>query len=142
MYINVEIVWPECVVLFVIGITAEEFVERPKIGPLPSDYGPSRLEKLRQLLANELGIPINNVQVFSIMNSPATAKTVDIRFAAHGSPYYRSDRLDGIVMTQRQKVGLFIIVNNSYLMLSIDRKYFVGVNFTRNCSISNWSWWM
>lgn len=87
------------------GTTAESFVGRPKIGPSPTDYGLSKYDLLQIELAKKLNIPLENVDIFTVMNHPTLVKTVDIRYSAHGSPYYRPARLDGILLNSKKEVG-------------------------------------
>ncbi len=86
----------------VTGTTAEEFVERPKAGSGSQDM--SKMEILRGMLANKLRVPPNNVLIFSVMNTPGQSRAVDVRYAAHGSPFYRPDRLDGLAITHKSEV--------------------------------------
>ncbi len=79
------------------GITAEQFVDRPKIGPGTNDYGKSKYDLFREMIARKLSVSTKNVDIFTVLNHPVLERTVDVRFAAHGSPYYRPARLDGIV---------------------------------------------
>ncbi len=92
--------------LFLTGITAEQFVERPKIGPGAHDYGKSKYDLFREAIARRLGVPTGNVDVFTVMNNPKIPNTCDVRYAAHGSPYYRPARLDGIINQFKMEVGL------------------------------------
>ena len=90
--------------LFLIpGTTAEDFVHRPKLpeGGVAA-YGKSKYDMLRDKLAAVLNIPVGNVDIFTIMNHPELPNTIDVRYAAHNSPYYRAAKLDGI-MAQRLK---------------------------------------
>ena len=73
-------------------ITAEEFV-RTRSGRSSN----SLLEEFRALLARKLDTSVKNVDVFTVMNHPLLTRTVDVRYAAHGSPYYRPVKLDGII---------------------------------------------
>ncbi len=92
-------------------ITAEEFVNRPKIGEGTSDYGKSKYDLFREKIARKLRIPTGNVQIFTVRNHPTMPRTVDIRFAAHGSPYYRPARLDGIVNQFKMEVRFELFHN-------------------------------
>ena len=57
------------------------------------------------MIAGNLGVPTSNVDIFTVMNHPTIERTVDIRYAAHGSPYYRPARLDGIINQNKEEVG-------------------------------------
>lgn len=89
---------------FILGVTAEEFVTRPKIGPKPSDYGNSQYDMLRTRLAKKLGVPTVNVDIFTVRNHPSLPSTIDVRFAAHGSPHYRPEKLNGAVLENQDEV--------------------------------------
>ncbi|KAL4234097.1 hypothetical protein ACF0H5_005750 [Mactra antiquata] len=71
------------------GMTAEEFIIRPEKGLSPYD-------KFQNLLADKLKVPRNNVALFSIMNGENN-EYVDLRYAAHGSPWYPASKLDSHV---------------------------------------------
>ena len=86
------------------GTTAEEFVDRPKIGQGTNDYGKSKYDLFREMIARKLGVSTGNVDIFTVRNHPTLERTVDVRFAAHGSPYYRPARLAGIVNQYKLEV--------------------------------------
>ena len=89
----------------IIGTTAEEFVDRPKLAAgSVVGYDKSKYDMLRDKLAAKLLIPAHNVDIFTIMNHPELPRTIDIRYAAHNSPYYRSAKLDGIVAQSLKEV--------------------------------------
>lgn len=94
------------------GITAEDFISRPKVGPDPTDYGQSKYDLFQEALAKKLNIPQSNVDIFTVMNHPTQSKTIDVRYSAHGSPYYRPARLDGILL--HNKVEVCCASNHSY----------------------------
>lgn len=92
-----------------LGVTAEEFVTRPPRRSGSSKYGKSRYDLLRQHIAKMLGVPLSNVDIFTIMNHPTKEKTIDIRYSAHGSPYYKPVKLDGIISESTQQVRLSVL---------------------------------
>ena len=53
-------------------------------------------------------MPKSNVAVFSVMNGENNEYT-DVRYSAHGSPWYPASMLDGIVSLDKQKVGFFFV---------------------------------
>ena len=89
---------------FFTDITAEEFVER-KPSSKPRSYEKSKYDLFRETLAKKLGIPVANVDIFTVMNHPSLPRTVDIRFAAHNSPYYKPVRMDGLIAANLDQVG-------------------------------------
>ncbi|KAK3581134.1 hypothetical protein CHS0354_033929 [Potamilus streckersoni] len=98
------------------GITAEKFVERPLMknaAGINDGYGQSKYEKFREKLALKLGVPTANVAIFSVMNN---GKYTDVRFSAHGSPWYQPSRLNGILIVNKDEfkndVGINIAMVN------------------------------
>ena len=79
------------------GITAENFVE------VSNDLsGQSHYDKFRKLLAERLRVRESYVEIFSVMkNGPY----VDVRYAAHGSPWYTASKLDGIIAMNKDEVN-------------------------------------
>ena len=94
-------------------MTAEEFVDRPHIGPGTSDYGESTYDILRREIAKKLVVPTENVDIFTVFNHPSLPKTVDVRYSAHGSPYYHPSKLDGIVNQHKDEVGSMCLISFS-----------------------------
>ncbi|XP_041375475.1 neural-cadherin-like [Gigantopelta aegis] len=83
------------------GITAEEFVERKKKQTDNiKEYEDSKLDKFRRLLADKLNVPTENVDIFSIMNN---GQFTDVRYSAHGSPYYPSERTDTVLVLNKKQ---------------------------------------
>ncbi|XP_013408639.1 neural-cadherin isoform X2 [Lingula anatina] len=71
------------------GITAEQFIERPK-------GGKSKYDMFRELLATKLGTKTEFVEIFTVNNS--APNTIDVRYAAHGSPWYNATKTNGVVL--------------------------------------------
>ena len=90
--------------LYYTGVTAEEFVTRPLSSNPNIKYGRSQYDILREYIANKLGVPTKNVDIFTIMNHATLVRTIDIRYSAHGSPYYKPVKLDGIISASTAKV--------------------------------------
>ena len=93
---------------FVSDITAEEFVDRPKpelISPGKVIPGQSKYDIFRSAVARRLGVPPDNVDIFTILNHPTVPRTCDIRYSAHGSPYYKPARLNGLVAEDKGLVS-------------------------------------
>ena len=91
------------------GMTAEEFVSRLKRSGSSegggSKYGRSRYQLLQQTIASWLDLPVNNVDIFTVLNHPTDERTIDVRYAAHGSPYYRPTKLNGIMALYKSQVS-------------------------------------
>ena len=92
------------------GISDEDFLRRKKrdgIDTLGDNaYEQSMFEKVQKLLAEKLKTDLDNVNIHSVMYNK-TADTTDVRFAAHGSPWYQSSRMDGVVSTNLAEVCTF-----------------------------------
>ena len=99
-----------------IDITAEEFVDKPKSGIAPTDFGKSKYDLFREEMAKKLGVPTENVDIFTVRNHPTLKRTVDVRFAAHGSPYYRPSKLDGILNENRADVRTHTCPHSSHIV--------------------------
>lgn len=72
-----------------VGTTAEQFVETPD-----EDGARSKKELLRDTVARLLNASAENVDVFTVL-SQGNASVLDVRFSAHGSPYYEPERING-----------------------------------------------
>ncbi|XP_060076019.1 putative neural-cadherin 2 [Ylistrum balloti] len=77
------------------GITAKEFISTP-----PGNDGKSHYRLFREKMAEKLGKPVDNVQIVTMLDK---VDLLEIRFAAHGSPYYTSARLNGIVTDNKNE---------------------------------------
>lgn len=85
-------------------MTAEEFIERVKAGNRPESYHKSKRDLLREKLAQKVGTSIEDVQIFSIANHRSSSRTIDVRYAVSGSLFYRSAKLNGLVLAYREEV--------------------------------------
>ncbi|XP_053663835.1 DE-cadherin-like [Anopheles marshallii] len=107
------------------NVTAEEFVSRtPGQLTTPKD-------RLQTSIANTLNVSRENVDVFTVLKRDnANGTFLDVRFSAHGSPYYAPERLNGMLGYRlrqlEEDVGL------SVLMVGIDECIEEG----RNCELS------
>ena len=59
---------------------------------------------LLQVVAGLVGTAVGNVDVFSVQLKQERPPIIDVRYSAHGSPYYKAVMLDGILLSNRQKV--------------------------------------
>ncbi|XP_071179939.1 neural-cadherin-like isoform X3 [Mytilus edulis] len=73
------------------GTTPEEFIT-------PDSEGLSPYDKFRTRLANSLGAEKENVQMISVLKKD---DFTDVRFSAHGSPYYSNTKMNGAVLKNR-----------------------------------------
>jgi len=83
------------------GLTAEEFIQPDASG------GPSRHELFHSRLARILNVSAENVDVFTVLHSPHNSNTslLDVRFSAHGSPYWKPEKLNAAVAIKRNVVS-------------------------------------
>lgn len=81
------------------GINAEQFVE-------PDESGVSKKEILQEKLASMLNTSIENVDVFTVLHSPHhnNRSLLDVRFSAHGSPYYAPEKLNTILAQHSREI--------------------------------------
>ncbi|KAH9632588.1 hypothetical protein HF086_012395 [Spodoptera exigua] len=81
-----------------VNITAEEFI-------VPEPDGTSKKDKLHRRLAQLYNTSMDNVDVFTVFTKN-TVKDVflDVRFSAHGSPYYPPEKLDSMVIGIQEKL--------------------------------------
>lgn len=68
------------------GVSPEEFIS-PR-------NGVSQLDKLTKLLSDITGAKEENIDVFTILPVEGNDQAVDVRYSAHGSPYYSADQLN------------------------------------------------
>ncbi|XP_014220809.1 DE-cadherin [Trichogramma pretiosum] len=110
------------------GITAEEFVS-------PYESGESRKDILQRRLANIFNTSINNVDVFTVLHSPHQNNSVlDVRFSAHGSPYYAAEKLNTLVTLKTELIENEI--GRDILLVNIDECLFEKVHCNGNCRSS------
>ncbi len=72
------------------GTTAEEFIKIPSDG---SAGGLSQKDRLRLSLSNLFNTSVENVDIFTVLKND-NASLLDVRFSAHGSPYYAPELLN------------------------------------------------
>ncbi|XP_044596396.1 neural-cadherin isoform X6 [Cotesia glomerata] len=98
------------------GISDEDFIR-------VWDYKNQRLTRskadlFKDKLALLLDIERENVDVFSVQQRRKYPPLTDVRFAAHGSPYYKAVRLNGMVLMHREEIEKEIGINIT--MVGID----------------------
>lgn len=84
-----------------VGVTAEEFIQPDTSG------GPSKHELFRSRLARILNVSVENVDVFTVLHSTHNPNTslLDVRFSAHGSPYWKPEKLNAAVAVSKTVVS-------------------------------------
>lgn len=66
----------------------------------------NRLLLLQQKIAQLLDTSLENVDIISVRNAADAPGSVDVTYAAHGSPYYTPEKLDTVVWMNRQDVSI------------------------------------
>ena len=64
-----------------------------------------RLSLLKQKIAELLDTDSNNVNIISVRDAADTPGSVDVTYAAHGSPYYTPEKLNTVVSMNREEVS-------------------------------------
>ena len=101
------------------GIIAEDFVRVWNYEK--EEVTKSKLQLFREKLVSvlpDVGIPIANIDVFSVMTHSKHQKTTDVRFSVHGSPYYKPVKLNGILLRHREEFEKELNINIT--MVGID----------------------
>ncbi len=75
------------------GATAEEFIS-------------NGLDTLRGTLSSILGTDPENIEIFTVRNVPEMQEMIDVRYAAHGSPWYRESKVDGLAQEKSDTVSM------------------------------------
>ncbi|XP_012541028.1 neural-cadherin isoform X2 [Monomorium pharaonis] len=92
----------------------------------------SKADLFREKLAHLLNIDKENVDVFSVQLRRVHPPVTDVRFAAHGSLYYKSVRLNGIVLMNRDKIQQYVGINIT--MVNIDECYYENEMCEGSCT--------
>jgi hypothetical protein len=68
--------------------------------------GLSKKDKLQRELSIIFDVPFENVDVFTVGNSPDNSdmNTFDVRYSVHNSPYYKPEKLDGLLASRQEMV--------------------------------------
>jgi len=84
-------------------VTAEEFISSSSSLGISTQTS-SQYSRLRDQIASKLNIPVDNVDIFSVRDHPTLSRTVDVRYSAHGSPFYRQTRMDALLSLDNWEV--------------------------------------
>lgn len=96
------------------GTTAEEFIKIPSDG---SAGGLSQKDRLRLSLSHLFNTSAENVDVFTVLKND-NASLLDVRFSAHGSPYYAPELLNGKIAQSQGKLEEEL--GMTMLMINVD----------------------
>ncbi|XP_049885544.1 DE-cadherin [Pectinophora gossypiella] len=81
-----------------INVTAEAFI-------VPEADGTSKKDKLHRRLAKLYNVSRDNVDIFTVLSKQTVKELfLDIRFSAHGSPYYSPEKLNTMVTDVQEKI--------------------------------------
>ncbi|PSN41764.1 Neural-cadherin [Blattella germanica] len=98
------------------GLTDEDFIRVWNYRSQSTQR--SKADRFRDKLADLLNTERENVDVFSVQLRRKHPPVTDIRFAAHGSPYYKPVRLNGLVLMHREEIEKDVGINIT--MVGID----------------------
>lgn len=108
------------------GMTAEDFVA-------PDKSGVSKKEIFQERIANMLNASIENVDVFTVLHSPHhdNKSLLDVRFSAHGSPYYAPEKLNTILAQHAKEIEREL--KTDVLLVNIDECLFEKLPCNDSC---------
>ncbi|XP_070157595.1 neural-cadherin isoform X1 [Polyergus mexicanus] len=92
----------------------------------------SKADLFRDKLSHLLNIDRDNVDVFSVQLRRVHPPLTDVRFAAHGSLYYKPVRLNGIVLMHREEIEKDVGINIT--MVGIDECYYENEMCEGSCT--------
>ncbi|XP_045127513.1 neural-cadherin-like isoform X1 [Portunus trituberculatus] len=92
----------------------------------------SKADIFREKIARLVGTKVENVDVFSIQLKQLRPPVTDIRFSAHGSPYYQPIKLDGLVLQHRADIEAEVGINIT--MVGIDECLYENVACEGSCT--------
>uniref|UniRef100_A0A8C4VM31 Neural-cadherin n=1 Tax=Gopherus evgoodei TaxID=1825980 RepID=A0A8C4VM31_9SAUR len=92
-------------------ITAEDFISQ-------SSERESKYNQMKKLLSEIIPAQLENVHIFSVLNTPGQTRVVDVWFTVSGPPYYKAEKLNGNVAVS--KARLEIILNINITQIGID----------------------
>lgn len=91
-----------------VDASAEKFVDDG------TALGPK--EKLHDFLSELFNTSKENIDIFTILKSDSDSAVLDVRFSAHGSPYYAAEKLNGKISQHKSKLeerlGLKVMMIN------------------------------
>ncbi|XP_071594073.1 neural-cadherin-like isoform X2 [Heliangelus exortis] len=85
-------------------ITPEEFISQ-------SSENQSKYHQMKKLLSEIISVQLDNVHIFSVLNSPTQTRGVDVWFAVYGPFYYKAEKLNGNVAASRAWLENILDIN-------------------------------
>ncbi|XP_060100312.1 neural-cadherin-like [Heteronotia binoei] len=110
------------------GITAEDFVYQ-------SSESESMYNQMKKIFSEIIPAQLENIHLFSVMNSSDEMRGVDVWFAVHGSSYYKAEKLNGNVAAA--KARLETILNISISQVGIDECLAANCSRSTGCISRN-----
>ena len=109
------------------GMNAEEFVVAP------FDSGVSKKDIFQEILANFFNTSAENVDVFTVLHSPHhnNKSLLDVRFSAHGSPYYAPEKLNTIVAENAKIIEQKL--HADIILINVDECLFEKLHCNNSC---------
>lgn len=97
---------------------------------------------MKHRLAEILNTSVENVDVFTILHSPHNPNTtqLDVRFSAHGSPYYQPEKINAAIDKHQAEVRNGILKNfgfYDYNIVKIMLKMYIIARKRFGCCFSN-----
>ena len=113
------------------GVTAEDFIRVWNWREQRQQT--SMYDKFKGILSRVLKVDKDNIDVFSVVTKQERGPPItDIRFAAHESPYYKSEYLDGTVALNRDVIEREVGINIT--MVGIDECLMEGMHCEGSCT--------
>nr|XP_060628736.1 neural-cadherin-like [Anolis sagrei ordinatus] len=109
-------------------ITAEDFIYQ-------SSESESKYNQMKMLFSEIISAQLENVHIFSVLNSPGETQGVDIWFAIHGSPYYKAEKLNGNIAVS--KARLETVLNINITQIGIDACVNANCSHSTGCISKN-----
>lgn len=92
----------------------------------------SKYEKMKEKISTLVDAKMENVDLFTVKKKLGSASVLDIRFSAHGSPFYKPEQINGILSGKRSELETEIGVNIT--MIGIDECLYENVNCESSCT--------
>ncbi|KAG1685476.1 Neural-cadherin [Nymphon striatum] len=114
----------------IFGTSAEDFI---RIYDWKSNNNiKSKYEKFREIMASLVGTDVKNVDIFTVLQRQERPPITDVRFSAHGSPYYKPSSLDGLIALHRDQIEDAVGVNIT--MIKIDECLYENIACESSCT--------
>ncbi|MGH0160427.1 UNVERIFIED_CONTAM: hypothetical protein FKN15_039322 [Acipenser sinensis] len=109
------------------NMTAEEFIS----AEVDKE---SKYSMLKRVLSEIIPAQLDNIHIFSVMNASQRLREVSVWFAAHGSSYYKAEKLNGNVAAYKDK--LEAVLGLSISQAGVDECVYSNCSHTGGCTSS------